>query len=227
MTRVLVAEGDPQLRRAIATALRLGGYDVALARYPSNVRSQVRRRHLDALIVDPEEDGVAFVRDLRMRTEVPILVMSSTADELAKVALLDAGADDYLTKPFGVQELLARLRVALRRTPDRELDEPVRTEHFTIDVADRRLVFNDGQEARLTPTEWKLVEVLVENKGRLVSREELFKRVWGAAAGKGDVLRVYLTTVRRKLEPTPHEPRYFITAPGLGVRFEPGGVPVS
>ncbi|HEY3436983.1 MAG TPA: winged helix-turn-helix domain-containing protein, partial [Actinotalea sp.] len=154
-------------------------------------------------------------------TNVPIIVLSARDTQSAKVDALDAGADDYMTKPFGMDELLARIRAALRRAPV-ELSAPtVRTSHFTVDLAARR-VERDGTAVRLTPTEWHLLEILVRNPGRLVTQQQLLRDVWGPAYEREtNYLRVYLAQLRRKLEPDPTHPLHLITEPGIGYRFEP------
>ena len=175
-------------------------------------------------MIDPEGDP-AIIVGLRAVTDIPIIVVSSSGEEWDKVVMLDAGADDYLAKPYGADELLARLRALLRRRLEDDADvadAPIITADFTIDVGDRRWTRRDGSDVRLTPTEWKLVEVLARRPGRLVTQAELLRAVWGpGAVTKTTYLRVYLAAIRQKVEPDPHRPRYFITAPGLGVRFEP------
>ena len=151
---------------------------------------------------------------------MPIVVLSVRDAESDKVAALDAGADDYVTKPFGMDELLARLRAALRRTTTAEDVAVLETPDFVIDLAAKRIT-RDGEEVRLTPTEWQIVEVLVTNRGKLVDQRRLLQEVWGPQYGEEtNYLRVYLAQIRRKLEPTPSQPRYFITEPGMGYRFE-------
>src|SRR5437588_440616 len=165
-------------------------------------------------------EGVDLIRGLRGWSQVPIVVPSVRDAEGDKVAALDAGADDYVTKPFGMDELLARLRAALRRTTPAEEEALVETEDFTIDLAAKK-VRRDGEEVRLTPTEWNLVEVLVRNRGRLVAQTQLLQEVWGPQYhDETNYLRVFMAQVRRKLEPEPAQPRYFITEPGMGYRFE-------
>jgi two-component system KDP operon response regulator KdpE len=160
------------------------------------------------------------IRGIRGWSQVPIVVLSVRDAEGDKVAALDAGADDYVTKPFGMDELLARLRAALRRTTPAEEEALVETEDFTIDLAAKK-VRRDGEEVRLTPTEWNLVEVLVRNRGRLVAQTQLLQEVWGPQYhDETNYLRVFMAQVRRKLEPEPSHPRYFITEPGMGYRFE-------
>ena len=170
----------------------------------------------------PGIDGVEVIQGLRGWTSVPIIVLSVRETERDKVAALDAGADDYVTKPFGMDELLARLRAALRRAAPGEEEAVVETEHFTVDLATKRVTTTDG-EVRLTPTEWQIVEVLVRNPERLVTQRHLLQEVWGPQYEKEtNYLRVYLAQIRKKLEPDPSRPRYFITEARMGYRFVPG-----
>jgi two-component system, OmpR family, KDP operon response regulator KdpE len=167
-------------------------------------------------------DGLQVIHGLRGWTRVPIIVLSVREREADKVAALDAGADDYVTKPFGINELLARLRAAIRRaTPTHEQVPIVQTPDFRVDLAAKQVV-RDGREVRLTPTEWQLVELLVRNPGRLVSQQQLLHEVWGPNYGEEtNYLRVFIAQIRRKLEPDPAHPRYFITEPGMGYRYQP------
>jgi two-component system KDP operon response regulator KdpE len=222
-TRVLVVDDEPQIRRALAINLRARGYEVDLAEDGRTALELAARSHPDVVVLDlglPELDGVEVIRGLRGWSRVPIVVLSVRDGERDKVAALDAGADDYVTKPFGMDELLARLRAALRRAAPAEEAATVETPDFVIDLAAKR-VGRDGAEIRLTPTEWHLVEVLVRNRGRLVTQRQLLQEVWGPEYGEEtNYLRVYMAQVRRKLEPEPSQPRYFITEPGMGYRFE-------
>lgn len=222
--RVLVVDDEPQIRRALGTNLRARGYEVDLAASGEEALSLAAERHPDVVILDlglPGIDGIDVVRGLRGWTSVPIVVLSVREDEVDKVAALDAGADDYVTKPFGMNELLARLRAALRRAAPAEEEATVVTDAFTIDLAAKR-VSRGGEEVHLTPTEWHLIEVLVRHQGKLVSQRQLLQEVWGPQyETETNYLRVYLAQVRRKLEPDPSRPRHFITEPGMGYRFEP------
>jgi two-component system KDP operon response regulator KdpE len=222
-TRVLVVDDEPQIRRALAINLRARGYDVELAEDGRAALDVAARSHPDVVVLDlglPELDGVDVIKGLRGWSRVPIIVLSVRDAEGDKVAALDAGADDYVTKPFGMDELLARLRAALRRALPAEEEATVETADFAIDLAAKR-VTREGAEIRLTPTEWHLVEVLVRNRGRLVTQRQLLQEVWGPEYGEEtNYLRVYMAQVRRKLEPEPSQPRYFITEPGMGYRFE-------
>jgi two-component system KDP operon response regulator KdpE len=174
----------------------------------------------------PDMDGVDVIRGLRGWTSVPIVVLSARSDEGQKVAALDAGANDYVTKPFGMDELMARVRVALR-VPAAAEDLPlVETADFTIDLGAKR-VQRDGRDVRLTATEWQVVELLARNPGRLVTQRQLLEQVWGLKDAKTSYVRVFLVTIRRKLEPEPAHPRYFPTEPGTGIRFVPEGAPVG
>jgi two-component system KDP operon response regulator KdpE len=170
----------------------------------------------------PDIDGIEVVQGLRGWSSAPIVVLSARDAEKEKVAALDAGADDYVTKPFGINELLARLRAAVRRHQPAPEAAVVRTADFTIDLGAVR-AWRDGDEVHLTPTEWGLVRQFVGNPGRLLSRRWLLQQVWGPQyGGESAYLRVYLASLRRKLEPNPSQPRYFLTEPGMGYRFEPG-----
>jgi two-component system KDP operon response regulator KdpE len=223
VSRVLVVDDEPQIRRALSINLRARGYDVDLAPDGERALDVAARNHPDVVVLDlglPGIDGVDVIRGLRGWSQVPIVVLSVRDAEGDKVAALDAGADDYVTKPFGMDELLARLRAALRRTIPAEEEALVETRDFTIDLASKK-VRRDGEEVRLTPTEWHLVEALVRNRGRLVGQRQLLQEVWGPQYhDETNYLRVFMAQVRRKLEPEPGHPRYFITEPGMGYRFE-------
>ena len=223
MSRVLVVDDEPQILRALGINLRARGYEVDLAPDGERALDVAARHHPDVVVLDlglPGIDGVDVIRGLRGWSQVPIVVLSVRDAEGDKVAALDAGADDYVTKPFGMDELLARLRAALRRTTPAEEEALVETEDFTIDLAAKK-VRRDGEEVRLTPTEWNLVEVLVRNRGRLVAQTQLPQEVWGPQYhDETNYLRVFMAQVRRKLEPEPAHPRYFVTEPGMGYRFE-------
>ena len=223
MTRILVVDDEPQLLRALGTNLRARGYDVELAATGEAALTVAARKHPDLVVLDlglPGIDGIEVIRGLRGWTTVPILVLSVRESETEKVEALDAGADDYVTKPFGMDELLARLRAALRRAAPAEEEAVVETPDFTVDLAAKRVMKPDG-EVRLTPTEWHVVEMLVRNSGKLVTQRQLLQEVWGPKyETETNYLRVYLAQIRAKLEPDPSQPRYFITEARMGYRFE-------
>lgn len=221
-----MVDDEPPILRALAVNLRARGYDVDLAANGEEALELAARHHPDVVILDlglPGLSGVDVIHGLRGWSQVPIVVLSAREAEPDKVAALDAGADDYVTKPFGMDELLARLRAALRRAAPAEEEAVIVTADFTIDLAAKRVTDASGTEIRLTPTEWQMVEVLVRNAGRLVSQRQLLQEVWGPAyETETNYLRVFMAQVRRKLEPEPPTPRYFLTEPGMGYRFEPG-----
>jgi two-component system, OmpR family, KDP operon response regulator KdpE len=223
-TRVLVVDDEPGIVRALGINLKALGYEIEAAASGEEALRKAADHRPDAVILDlglPGIDGIDVIRGLRVWTNVPIIVLSVREAEREKIAALDAGADDYVTKPFGMGELLARLRAALRREIDEEAEAPViETADFTIDLAVKR-VMRAGSEVKLTPTEWGVVEVLVRHQGKLVSQTQLLKEVWGPQYGEEtNYLRVFIAQVRRKLEPQPSTPRYFITEPGMGYRFQ-------
>jgi two-component system KDP operon response regulator KdpE len=223
--RVLVVDDEPQILRALGINLRARGYDVDLAPDGEHALTLAARHHPDVVVLDlglPGIDGVQVIRGLRGWSTVPIVVLSVRDGEADKVKALDAGADDYVTKPFGMDELMARLRAALRRATPAEEAPVVVTPDFTIDLGAKRVHRgHDGDEVRLTPTEWHLVEVLVRHQGKLVSQRQLLQEVWGPEYhDETAYLRVHMANVRRKLEPEPSRPRYFLTEPGMGYRFE-------
>jgi two-component system KDP operon response regulator KdpE len=221
--RVLVVDDEPPLLRALATNLRARGYTVDVAPTGEEALTLAARHRPDAVVLDlglPGISGIEVIEGLRGWTAVPVIILSARGAERDKVAALDAGADDYVTKPFGMDELLARLRAALRRNAPAQESALVETPDFTVDLAAKRVRGADG-EVRLTPTEWGLVEVLVRNAGKLVSQRQLLQDVWGPQYGdETNYLRVHMAHIRRKLEPEPSRPRYFITEPGMGYRFE-------
>ena len=224
MSRVLVVDDDPQLTRALRITLRATGYDVVTAADGRTALREAAAQHPDLVVLDlglPDLDGTEVLAGLRPWYAGPVLVLSARADSHDKIDALDAGADDYVSKPFDMGELLARLRALLRRGTT-EAEEPVvRTDHFTVDLAARQVTV-DGAAVRLTPTEWGLLETLVRHPGRLVGQRQLLQTVWGPAYEKEtNYLRVYLAQLRRKLEPDPAHPRYLRTEPGMGYRFTP------
>ncbi|MFD5828155.1 response regulator [Lentzea sp. NPDC060358] len=225
MTKVLVVDDEPQIVRALRINLAARGYEVLTAHDGVTALKLAADGKPDVVVLDlglPDMDGTDVIAGLRGWTTLPIIVLSARTDSSDKVDALDAGADDYVTKPFGMDELLARLRAAVRRSavtgPE---DEPtVRTASFTVDLAAKR-VLKDGAEVHLTPTEWGLLEVLARNAGKLVAQKQLLREVWGPAYEKEThYLRVYLAQLRRKLEPEPARPRHLLTEPGMGYRFE-------
>lgn len=229
MSRVLVVDDDPQLLRTLRINLTAHGHAVTLAADGATaLRAAATVPHPEVVVLDlglPDMDGLDVLAGLRGWSRVPVVVLSARADSGEKVAALDAGADDYVTKPFGVPELLARLRAAVRRaaTTGVEGDPTVVTEHFTVDLAAKR-VLREGAPVHLSPTEWGVLELLARRPGTLVTQQELLQEVWGPNYGtEGHYLRVYLAHLRRKLEPDPTHPRYLITEPGRGYVLEVHG----
>ena len=228
MSTVLILDADPASRRRTIAAVRYGGFKTTRARNLADAHRLLRRNRYTAVIVDPGTgpDSRALIEALRAQTDAPIVAVSASVDQQYKIAILDAGADDYLTGPVDPEELLARVRAVSRRVPQLEEARPIVTADFTMHLADRRLFRTDKTEITLSPTEWRLIEVLARHSGHLVSREELLISVWGPqAADKTQYLRVQMASIRRKIEPDPSRPRYFVTAPGLGLRFNPEGEP--
>lgn len=225
MTRVLVVEDEPALARALAITLRANRYDVAVAHSGAAGLEGAATWHPDLVVLDlglPDLDGMEVIRALRAWTTVPVVVLSARQTSDDKVRALDAGADDYVSKPFSMDELLARLRAAVRRRNTAE-DVPgtVETAAFTVDLAGRR-VLRDGAEVRLTPTEWQMLEILARNVGKIVGRRELLQELRGPHLDREThYLRVYIAQLRRKLEPDPAHPRHLHTEPGVGYRLEP------
>jgi len=222
-SRVLVVDDEFQIRRTVEINLRARGFDVDLAETGEQGLELAALHRPDVVIVDlglPGISGIEVIEGIRGWSRVPIVVLSVRDTEADKVAALDAGADDYVTKPFGMDELLARLRAALRRVIPVEEEPVIETADFTIDFAAKRVI-RDGEEVRLTPTEWQLVEVLARNNGKLVPQHQLLQEVWGPEYhDETGNLREYIARLRRKLEPEHSRPRYFTTEAGLGYRFD-------
>ncbi|MEY8014863.1 response regulator [Mycobacterium servetii] len=224
MTRVLVIDDEPQILRAMRINLSVRGYEVVTASTGAAALRAAAEHKPDVVILDlglPDISGIEVLAGLRGWLTAPVIVLSARTDSSDKVAALDAGADDYVTKPFGMDEFLARLRAAVRRAAASDTEEPViETDAFTVDLAAKK-VTKKGAEVHLTPTEWGMLEMLVRNRGKLVGREELLKEVWGPAyATETHYLRVYLAQLRRKLEDDPSHPRHLLTESGMGYRFE-------
>jgi two-component system, OmpR family, KDP operon response regulator KdpE len=225
MTRVLVVDDEPDILRALRINLTAREYEVSTASDGASGLAAVARDRPDVIILDlglPDMDGTEVIHGVRGWTAIPIIVLSVGGEEEKKVAALDAGADDYVTKPFGMSELLARLRAAVRRAAPAPDEPVVVTPHFTVDLAAKRVILADGGDVRLTPTEWQILEILARNNDRLVTHRQLLHAVWGPAyETESNYLRVYVAQLRRKLEPEPSRPRYLRTESGMGYRFTP------
>ncbi len=225
MTRVLVVDDEPQIVRALEINLKARGYEVHTAKQGSAALSTAGQHPPDVVVLDlglPDFDGIDVIRGLRGWTQAPILVLSGRTDSTDKVEALDAGADDYMTKPFGIDELLARLRAVLRRS-NVIPDEPVISiGGLQIDLSAKKVQQAAGRDIHLTPTEWHLLEVFARHPGKLLSQHQLLTEVWGpgyeTASGN---LRFYMAQLRRKLEADPTRPQHLLTEPGMGYRFEP------
>lgn len=224
-TRVLVVDDEPQILRALKINLSVRGYEVVTAATGAGALRAAAEQRPDVVILDlglPDISGIEVLAGLRGWLTVPVIVLSARTDSADKVEALDAGADDYVTKPFGMDEFLARLRAAARRNAaTAEIDQPiVETASFTVDLAAKKVTKN-SREVHLTPTEWGMLEMLVRNRGKLVGRDELLTQVWGPAYAKEtQYLRVYLAQLRRKLEDDPSNPKHLLTEAGMGYRFE-------
>ncbi|ANY08222.1 response regulator [Pseudonocardia sp. HH130630-07] len=225
-TRVLVVDDDPQILRALRINLTAHGYTVVVAADGSAALRAAADHPPDVVVLDlglPDLDGAEVIEGLRGWSGVPVIVLSARTDSADKVRALDAGADDYVTKPFGMAELLARLRAAVRRAASTAVDGEavVTTPDFTVDLAAKTVARTDGEQVHLTPTEWGILELLVRHRGRLVEQKRVLREVWGPQyRTESHYLRVYLAQLRRKLEPVPSRPRYLITEAGMGYRFE-------
>jgi two-component system, OmpR family, KDP operon response regulator KdpE len=245
VTRVLVVDDEPQILRALRINLHARQYDVVTAGTGRGALDAASDAHPDLVVLDlglPDMDGVDVIRSLRKWTEVPIVILSGRMNSAAKVDALDAGADDYVTKPFSVEELLARIRAVTRRTTEPELVEPVQLGRWTVDLSDHVIyetlpanvgagdaqvdsssdIDGPGPQVHLTPTEWQLLQALVRHPGRLISQRQLLHEVWGPTyVEQTHYLRQYVKALRHKLEDDPTRPRHLMTEPGMGYRFQP------
>ena len=225
MSRILCVEDEPSLLRTLGANLKARGHEVELAADGAQALDMAKANRPDLVILDlglPGVSGMEVIRRLRSWSSVPIIILSARDDEFDKVGALDAGADDYVSKPFDMGELMARVRASLRRGSVPEGKPVVTTDHFTVDLSAKR-VTRAGNEVRLTPTEWAIVEYLVRRDGMLVTGVELLRAVWGPEYGtETNYLRVHLAHIRRKLEPETGRTRYFLTEAGMGYRFKSG-----
>lgn len=225
MSRVLVVDDDPRLQRTLSIALRAHSHEVLTAADGRTALQVAAEDEPDVVILDlglPDLDGTEVLSRLRQTSAVPVIVLSARHESEDKVEALDLGADDFVTKPFGVEELLARVRAAVRRGGDlgRSLGV-LENDHFRLDFSERRARV-DGADVRFTPTEWRVLETLCREPGHLVSQQDLLRSVWGPSYGReSNYLRVYANQLRRKLEPDPAHPQHLLTQPGLGYRFVP------
>jgi two-component system, OmpR family, KDP operon response regulator KdpE len=221
---ILVVEDEPALLRALRINLRARGYEAITVGAGRPALEHATQRNLDAVILDlglPDLDGIELIRELRLITSAPVIVLSGRTGPGDKIGALDAGADDYVTKPFSMEELLARLRAALRRDGPVPSARPVAIGAATVDL-DAHLATRDGEQVRLTPTEWRLLEILIRHPGQLVSGRRLLTEVWGPSYQQsGHYLRFHMAGLRRKLEDDPARPRHLLTEPGMGYRFSP------
>jgi two-component system KDP operon response regulator KdpE len=227
MTKILIVDDEPQILRALRINLRARDYDVEVVPDGASALKAAASYHPDLIVLDlglPDMHGVDVIRGIRGWTETPIIVLSGRAGSEDKVEALDAGADDYITKPFGVDELLARMRAVIRRhSSGADIPSVVQIGPHTVDVASHSIKNEAREEVRLTPTEWSLLTLLVRNPGKLVGQRQLLHEVWGPQyQSETNYLRQYMAQLRRKLEADPAHPRQLLTEPGMGYRFLPG-----
>ncbi len=229
MTTIVLVEDDAELRTALAVTLRARGHDVIDVSTGEAAIEVTTRHGVDVIVLDlglPDLDGAEVLSRVRRNSATPVIVLSARREEVDKVLALDAGADDYVTKPFGVDELLARIRAAIRRSSPPEAPRVVATDDFTLDFGTKTARGSDGETIRLTPTEWSLLETLARAEGMLVPTADLLTEVWGPGyVSHTNYLRVYVGQLRRKLEREPAHPRYVITSPGIGYRLATGQSP--
>ena len=222
---ILVVDDDPQIRRALEVNLRARRYDVRSAPDGRQALLLAGRARPDLIVLDlglPDMDGADVITGIRGWSGTPIIVLSGRADSTDKIRALDAGADDYVTKPFEIEELFARVRAVSRRPRAGDEAAAVRIGEHTVDLAMRSVTTDEGRTVRLTPTEWHVLEMLVRSPGRLVTQRQILQEVWGPQyREETSYLRVYMTQLRHKLEPVPARPRYLITEPGMGYRYQP------
>jgi two-component system, OmpR family, KDP operon response regulator KdpE len=221
---ILVVDDEPQIRRVLRTTLTSEGYSVVEARTGDEALEQVRKERIDLILLDvnmPGRPGLETCREIRSSGDIPIIMLTVRNTERDKVLALDAGADDYVVKPFGVEELLARIRAALRRSGPSESLPSFVSDDLTIDF-EKRTVTSKGQPVRFTPKEFELLRQLVANQGKAMAHRRLLQAVWGPDYGEEtEYLRVFINQLRKKIEPDPHHPRYIHTEPWVGYRFEP------
>jgi two-component system KDP operon response regulator KdpE len=226
MTRALIVDDEPAIRRALVANMRARGYDCDAAAGGNEALVLAAGRHPDVVVLDlglPDIAGIEVIAGLRAWSTVPIVILSARDSEQDKVAALDAGADDYVTKPFGMDELFARVRAALRRHHPPPETPLVHTADFDVDLVNHTATRGGGADCRLTPTEWQIVSYLVRHPGQLVTQQQLLQHIWNTSIEfDTSLLRVHLVHIRRKLEPDPTRPRYFLTEPRMGYRFVPG-----
>ena len=223
MIRILVIDDEAPFARALSIGLRARGYDVFWTLTGRSGLDAAAQEQPDLILLDlrlPDLDGIEVLEAVRTWTSTPVIVLSARDQEESKIEALDKGADDYITKPFAIGELVARVRAALRHSSHCNDRAVVQTEHFTIDLVAKRVMNAQGQ-VRLTATEWQVVELLAKHVGELVSQRQILREVWGPRfEDRLDYLWVYMARIRRKLEPNPSQPRYFLTEPGMGYRFQ-------
>lgn len=226
--KILIADDDPQILRALRITLSARGYEIITAQNGTDAVNAAIEHHPELYMLDlgmPGLDGLEVIAGLRGWTQAPILVVSGRTGAADKVEALDAGADDYVTKPFSIDEILARIRALTRRLPNSDAPATVRFGHVVVDLASTIVTRSDGgvsSVVRLTPTEWQVLETLITNAGKLVTRQTLLTEIWGPAhLTDTGYLRLYMAQLRKKLEPEPARPRYLLTESGMGYRFQP------
>lgn len=220
--KILIVDDERAIRRFLRASLTANGYTILEAASGAEAIQILTEDHPDLVILDiglPDQDGIQVTRLLREWSEIPVIILSVRDQEGDKIAALDAGADDYLTKPFGVGELLARIRVALRRAAKPAGEPVIQVDELTVDLSRRIVLWNDG-ELSLTPTEYELLRALVQNAGKVMTHQQLIRMVWGAGyEDESHLLRVNISNLRHKIEPDPSQPRFILTEPGVGYRF--------